>query len=120
MTRARVRPSRTVSLFTALAGVGFISFCLLLAYSSEDLPAFYRIFLAISVLPGIAMTVLHVINLLTGKGLTLEIIDVDAPQRSETTATPSERLGQLARLRADGLISEAEFDQKRKAILDGL
>jgi hypothetical protein len=121
MRRARVRPSRTVSLAAVLAGVGLISLCGVLAYSwPDDLPPFLRIFLVISVLPTALMTLCHATNLLTGRGLTLEVIDLEAAERSEATATPSERLGQLARLRAEGLLTEAEFEQKRKAVLDGL
>lgn len=73
-------------------------------------------------LVAIAITGYHALNLFTEHGVAQEVVEFDTPPRPKPTParteTPEERLTRMTALREKGLISEQEYEQQRKRILD--
>ena len=68
----------------------------------------------------IGMTVYHAVNVFSGKGIASFTVETQSDRFDPDASTPlpfDEQLRRLSQLREEGLISEAEFQQKRSEVM---
>lgn len=109
----RIRPSKFVSVFAIILGVILLFFVLLMII--PDVGTIGWIFLVLILLP----IGYHAYNLVAPAG----VAEFDmAPQDDSSVANGSvqQRLQVLDDLKNKGLVSEAEYQRKKKQILDSL
>ncbi|MBF4694218.1 SHOCT domain-containing protein [Fusibacter ferrireducens] len=110
--RSRVKPSKSQSIIGMVMGIVFV----IIGISQLRL---FGLFGVIWTLAALGITIMHAYNVFSEKGIStfemdIETMDSQAP-KSEDFET---RMRQLNALKEDGLISEAEFEAKRKTILE--
>jgi len=113
--RFGIRPSPAVSGLAVIAGVGMIAFGIYFLAQTGGHP-----FIIVWLLVAAGITIYHAVNAFGGKKIHTEVIDyedVDDPTEPPPPTRPADRLRDLQKLRDDGLITEAEFERKRREIL---
>jgi cytochrome c-type biogenesis protein CcmH/NrfG len=101
-----------MSAFAVFVGIGMLIF----GISSIGMHPF--MFLWVAVVAGI--TIFHLSNVLSDRGVASAVIESDARDAHEPKQSVTERLQELSRLRDEGLISEDEFERKRREIIGEL
>ncbi len=115
--KAYVRPGKMASVIGIIAaGVmlifGIVFFSLLL----EEGSGIGQIFMAFWMLMVILMIAYYVYNLISGKASSSAMAEIDL-EIPESGPTVEEKLRSLERLKKDRLITEEEYLQKRKEIM---
>lgn len=117
--RARVQPSRTASIFVVIVGLGMLVFgCVFLSSSSGS--GIGGLFGIIWVLVICGIIVSHLINATTGQDPMHTVIEYDSDNKQASAETTADKLRELQHLRNEGLITEEEFAEKRRKILQQL
>jgi len=108
MKFARVRPGKTVSAFTAIAGIGLLFFGVFGLFPHS--PLFGVIWCGVV----LAMIIFYGINAFTEQGVATEEIEFES---GSETISFDEKLTRLELLRDKKLISEREYQQKRRELM---
>ncbi len=117
--QGRVRPGKAPSAMAVIVGLG------MLVFGIATLPAFgaFGVFWTFMVLVIIGF---NAYNLVSDRGVATEVIDVEttaprsAPAAPAGERTAADRLAELGSLYSQGLITEQEYAEKRRNIVDGL
>ena len=137
--RAGVKPSKTASAFAVFVGIGMACFGLfaLSQLSSKpkptgfsDLPgspgpsgspgdSFGTIFIIFWLICLVGIIIYHLRNALSDDAPPVEIVDYDMPTASSPPSAANQ-LRELEQLKRENLISQAEYEQKRKEIMNRL
>ncbi|MFH1742149.1 MAG: SHOCT domain-containing protein [bacterium] len=116
--RARIRPSKWGSALVVIVGSVFVCIGVFMA-----IPALGPIGIIWTLL-AVGVTGYHALNLFSDRGVAHEVVefDTDTSNQSERDSAKSteERLKNLDALRQKGLVSEEEYRQQRKRILDDM
>src|SRR5262245_20397679 len=108
MYRVGVKPGKAASALGLAVGILFV-----LLGVTVIIPLFGPFGLVWTAMAG-AIGLYYAYNLFSPRGAAAYQIDVDAPGTAEDFDA---RLRKLAQLKADGLLSESEYEQKRAEIL---
>ena len=116
----RVRPSKPMSALGAAVGFFFIIFGIgftrQMWTAKDNPPLFVKAFPIVWTCIAASICIYHVTNLVRQRGVADRVVDTDD---SDSPLSHTEhRLKQLSDLRAKNLITEEEYQQRRKAILD--
>lgn len=109
-----MRPSREVSILSFLMGVIFTGiglFVVIPMISSNGGPGWFGI---VWTLGALGMTIFHGVNAFTDRGIAVEEIQFDSKDSSKSA---SERLAEIEEMKNRGIISQAEYNQKRAEII---
>lgn len=114
--RGRVKPSKLASAGGLIVGLIFVwsglTFGVLANGGSSVL----------WLLIGLAITGYHAVNLFSEHGMAHEVLDLDIStepgSHTSGSESPEQRLFRLGDLRRKGLVSEREYEEQRKRILD--
>ena len=121
MPSFRSRPSRGMSIFTILVGIGMLVFALSMVGESGSGRGPGGAFFALWVLVLLGIIGYHFYNAATGKGYTESIDFDDSTPFHDLDADSSEpvaaRLRELDSLKEEGLISDEEYEKERQRIL---
>jgi Short C-terminal domain len=109
----RVRTSPAASVIGGVVGLGFVFLGLFVA-----IPKF-GMFGVFWTLVAVVITVAHLYNAFSSRGIANEIIEV-SDEEPRAGADPEARLRKLDELRSKSLISDSEYEQRRSKILDQL
>lgn len=110
--RGRVKPSKAQSIIGMIMGIVFV----IIGISQLKL---FGLFGVIWTLVAVGITIMHGYNVFSEKGISTYEMDIETVDSTEGKGNDFEnRMRQLNALKEDGLITEAEFEAKRKAILD--
>ena len=144
MASFKSRPSKISSILGVIVGVGILIAFLSEFGGSRSIPSVpgqpgsgfggsFGVFGIVFLVALLSIIGYHLYNASTGKGydevIDLEDSDRDLPSVSspserdsdeEEKSSASERLWELKQLRSEGLISEEEFEAKRKEIINSL
>lgn len=116
MPKARVKPGRAVSAMGMVVGLVFVGLGLFV------ITPMFGAFGLVWTLAAAAMTVFHAVNAFSDRGIATTEIDVDGLTSKLPSPKPKldfdERLRKLEALRSDGLISETEYQEKRRQMMD--
>jgi hypothetical protein len=119
MPRLSVRPSQPLSALAAVVGLVFIVIGVSLAIYifPSDAHWLIKAFISLWTFVATGICLYHVANVVSARGVANEVIEVDSGARVPST---EERLQRLTDLRSKQLISEAEYQKQRSAIIDDL
>lgn len=119
MRRLRVRPSKPASALAALVGIVFVAIGITIASYVFPLgvPWFLKGFVALWTVVSAGICLYHCANVFSARGVADEVIELDD---QAVTSSPKERLQRLADLKAKGVITEDEYQDRRKTIVDQL
>lgn len=106
--RVGVKPGKAVS---AAGMVGGIVFLLLGVFVAIPIFGLFGVFWTL--IAGV-ITAYHAFNFFSTQGISMYEVDVNAP---ESVQGLDDDLRRLAKLKADGLLSEEEYERKRAEIL---
>lgn len=116
MGRIRVKPSRATSAMGMVVGVVFVGIGLFVI-----IPRFGS-FGIVWTMVAVAIALFHGVNAFSDRGIATTEIDVDGlpgiAQQAKQGLSFDERLRKLEELRRDGLITESEYDEKRREVMD--
>lgn len=115
--RVRVKPGKGQS---AAGFIGGLVFCFIGLFIVIPTFGMFGIFWT---LIAVVITVSHGINTFSDKGITSHEIIVDDDQNQpncNSNRTPEERLSELQKLYEKGMITESEYQQKRRQILEDI
>lgn len=117
-TTGRVRPSKPASAIGMIVGAVFVGIGIFVVIPGAGL---FGVFWTLLALLG---TGYHAANVFSEHGVAHEVVDFDTSSQAErlasATASPEQRLSKLDELKRQGLVSEAEYAEQRKRILDDL
>jgi len=109
--RGPIRPTKAASLVALVIGAVFVFIGVTVAIPETGrFGAMWTVVVAI-------ITLCHAYNLYSKRGLNSYLIEVDAQQDPNPPSEFDRKLRELNQLKDDGLISDAEFDTKRAALL---
>ena len=106
--RVGVKPGKAISAAGMVGGIVFILLGVFVA-----IPIF-GLFGVLWTLIAVVITGYHAFNAFSARGIAAYNVDVETP---ESVQGLDEDLRRLAKLRADGLLSEEEYQQKRDELL---
>lgn len=116
--RGRVKPSKPMSALAVIVGIVFIGIGVFLVIPNAG------IFGVFWTLVALAITVFHVANLCSVHGAAYEVVDFDRPSPTQPQTplalSTEQRLAKLDDLKRKGLVSDEEYAEQRKRILDNL
>ena len=111
----RVRPSKSISIFSMIIGIAFVILGISVIIPSSGLfGVLWTVF-------ALGITIYHGINAFSKKGIANFVVESDRsnPTNHSPESLPfDERLRKLSQLREEGLITESEFQQKRNEIMN--
>jgi hypothetical protein len=115
MRRVRIKPSKSTSLITMIAGIFMIGFGIMEAIpASGDLGILFTLMV-------VAITAYSAFNAFSDRGLATQEIEIeDAGDSDMVHDDVADRLERLKSLRMDGLITEEEYQRKRNEIVKAL
>jgi hypothetical protein len=107
MRRVRIKPSKSTSLITMIAGIFMIGFGIMEAIpASGDLGILFTLMV-------VAITAYSAFNAFSDRGLATQEIEIeDAGDSDMVHDDVADRLERLKSLRMDGLITEEEYQRK--------
>jgi hypothetical protein len=83
---------------------------------------FVTFFAVLWTLVALAIAIYHAVNLFSERGVAQEVVDFDTSTqpgpRSSASESPEQRLARLDGLKTKGLVSDKEYEEQRKRILD--
>jgi len=109
--RGRVKPSKSSSLLGMVVGIIFVIIGLT---TIVPLAGVFGVFWTLIAL---AIAGLHGYNFFSQKGISQWEVDVES-EPSDTSEDFEEKLRKLDRLRKEGLITDEEFEEKRRDIME--
>jgi hypothetical protein len=109
--KVRVKPSKEASLFATIFGLIMIGIGVFLVI--PNLGAFGVLWTLIAV----AMTGYNLFNVFSARGIATQEIDIEEGNQSESGNDEENRLERLERLKEKGLITEEEYQKKKREIL---
>lgn len=116
--KGRVRPSKPVSAIGVFVGIAFICFGVAIVVPDGG------VFGVFWTLMALVITGYHAVNLFSVKGVADEVVEFEMSAPANSADAPAEpierRLARLAQLKKDGLVSEREYDEQRKRILNDI
>ena len=113
--KARIKPSKTSSAIGTVIGGCFVIFGISLLSSSGSNP-----FIVAWTIGAAGITIYYIVNLFSDKAPPMEEIDFDDTTFPAEHSNETERLRELEKLKAENLITEQEYEQKRKEIINKL
>ena len=113
-----IRPGKPVSAMGFVVGIVFVGIGLVVVIPETGAFGVLWTFVAI------AITAYHGYNLFSERGAALGVVDFETTQSPGFAApaelSPEQRLARLDDLKTRGLVSEQEYSEQRKRILDEL
>ena len=117
------RPSKPISVFSALVGVGMVVVVVLFFAGGPEVGV--PCFIALWIVVALGGVLYHIANAASSKGVNTGEFDfkVDGLPRPDSGRSDAdepdfaERLRDLEQLRSDGLINEDEYQAKRREIM---
>jgi hypothetical protein len=106
-TRFRYRPSRALSAFASVVGAAMLVFGIVMMSRKTGFHPFELLW----VLVLLGIIVFHLINVFSKRGIGFGVIE------SMTDTSIDERLTQLEALRTKGLVTQQEYEHKRRELL---
>ena len=116
--RGRVRPSKPMSAIGLIIGIGFVCIGVFAAIPNVGAFGVFWTFIAL------AITGYHAVNLFSKNGVAEEVVDFDTSMQPDSASSREEplehRLARLDTLKRQGLVSDREYEEQRKRILDNI
>ena len=108
-----------MSALAAVVGFVFmiIGVCLMIFIFPLEIPRFFKAFIVLWTFVAAGISLFHVANVVSARGVANEIIDVDAGAGAQSV---EQRLQRLSDLQSKQLITEAEYQKQRAAIINDL
>jgi len=113
------RPTPAMSIFGAIVGVAMLFFAIAFFTKTGAPPAPVAMFLVVWVLVLIGIIVYHVVNATRPGGVPTKIFESSDDGAVESKSIAA-RLEELESLRSQQLVSDAEYEAKRREILGEL
>jgi hypothetical protein len=108
------RPSRPVSALGAVVAIGLVG-CVALFFVSPGLAV--GAFVVLWVLAALGIAAFHIWNATSPTGVPYTTVGFEGGE-TPTRSDQASRLRELERLRADGLVTDVEYNRKRADILN--
>jgi multidrug efflux pump subunit AcrA (membrane-fusion protein) len=115
--RASVKPSKPASAMGLVVGIVFVGIGLTMAIPRAGAFGVFWTLIAV------AITGYNALNLFSEEGVATEVVDFETspgPTTASGVLTPEQRLASLDGLRQQGLITEQEYAEQRRRILESI